>query len=68
MEEASDLGLSHMKTRLGGLGGVITVDTKGAWSARFSSNQMAWAAACDQTLHWGIYKGEHFTEALGHTV
>ncbi|CAL9688289.1 unnamed protein product [Knipowitschia caucasica] len=64
VEEASDLGLSHMRSRVSGLGGVVTVDTKGAWSARFSSNQMAWAAACDQTLHWGIYKGEEFTEKI----
>ncbi|XP_072292931.1 isoaspartyl peptidase/L-asparaginase [Eucyclogobius newberryi] len=68
VEEASDLGLSHMKTRVAGLGGVITVDTKGVWTARFSSNQMAWAAACDQTLHWGLYKGEHFTEAIVQTI
>lgn len=68
VEEASDLGLSHMKSRVAGLGGVITVDTKGKWSASFSSNQMAWAAACDQTLHWGVYKGEHFTEPIVETL
>ncbi|XP_033835461.1 isoaspartyl peptidase/L-asparaginase [Periophthalmus magnuspinnatus] len=68
VEEASDLGLSHMRSRVKGLGGVVTVDAKGEWSARFSSNQMAWAAACDQTLHWGLYKGEHFTEAIVQTL
>ncbi|XP_041866763.1 isoaspartyl peptidase/L-asparaginase [Melanotaenia boesemani] len=63
-EAASDLGLAYMKSRVGGLGGVITVDPQGHWAARFSSLQMAWAAAQKDTLHYGLYAGEHFTQSI----
>lgn len=63
-EAASDLGLTYMKSRLEGLGGVVTVDAQGHWAARFSSNQMAWAAAQKDTLHYGLYTGEHFTQSI----
>ncbi|XP_048126281.1 isoaspartyl peptidase/L-asparaginase isoform X1 [Alosa alosa] len=62
-EEASDLGLAYMKERVQGLGGVVTVDPKGNWAARFSSLQMAWAAVQNEQLHYGLYIGEHFTES-----
>lgn len=62
-EEASDLGLAYMKERVQGLGGVVTVDPKGNWAARFSSLQMAWAAVQGEQLHYGLYVGEHFTES-----
>lgn len=62
-EEASDLGLAYMKERVQGLGGVVTVDPKGVWAARFSSLQMAWAAVQSEQLHYGLYVGEHFTES-----
>ncbi|KAL2083467.1 hypothetical protein ACEWY4_021240 [Coilia grayii] len=62
-EEASDLGLAYMKKRVQGLGGVVTVDPKGAWAARFSSLQMAWVAVQDEQLHYGLHAGEHFTES-----
>lgn len=64
VEAASDLGLAHMKSRVGGLGGVVTVDPQGHWAARFSSLQMAWAAAQSDTLHYGLYSGEHFTQSI----
>ncbi|KAM4591318.1 isoaspartyl peptidase/L-asparaginase isoform 2-T3 [Odontesthes bonariensis] len=63
-EAASDLGLAYMKSRVGGLGGVVTVDPKGNWAARFSSLQMAWAAAQKDTLHHGLYTGEHFKQSI----
>lgn len=63
-EAASDLGLANMKSRVGGLGGVVTVDPQGNWAARFSSRQMAWAAAQKDTLHYGLYLGEHFTQII----
>ncbi|KAM4599626.1 isoaspartyl peptidase/L-asparaginase isoform 1-T1 [Fundulus diaphanus] len=63
-EAASDLGLVHMKSRVRGLGGVVTVDPQGNWAARFSSQQMAWAAAQKDVLHYGLYTGEHFTQII----
>ncbi|KAM6923226.1 isoaspartyl peptidase/L-asparaginase isoform 1-T1 [Lycodopsis pacificus] len=63
VEAASDLGLAYMKSRVGGLGGVVTVDPQGHWAARFSSRQMAWAAAQKDTVHYGLDSGEHFTQS-----
>ena len=63
-EAASDLGLAYMKSRVGGLGGVVTVDPQGHWAARFSSLQMSWAAAQKDTLHYGLNAGEHFTQSI----
>lgn len=64
VEEASDMGLAYMKSRVDGLGGVVTVGTQGNWAARFSSLQMAWAAAQKDSLHYGLYAGEHFTQSI----
>lgn len=58
------MGLAYMKSRVGGLGGVVTVDPQGHWAARFSSLQMAWAAAQRDTLHYGLYAGEHVTQSI----
>ncbi|XP_060897010.1 isoaspartyl peptidase/L-asparaginase-like [Labrus mixtus] len=63
-EAASDSALAYMKSRVDGLGGVVTVDPQGNWAARFSSWQMAWAAAQKDTLHYGLYTGEHFTQSI----
>ncbi|XP_076017052.1 isoaspartyl peptidase/L-asparaginase isoform X2 [Genypterus blacodes] len=64
VEAASDLALAYMKTRVQGLGGVVTVDPHGHWAARFSSNQMVWAAAQTDTLHYGVQTGEHVTQSI----
>uniref|UniRef100_UPI003AACDF86 isoaspartyl peptidase/L-asparaginase-like n=1 Tax=Centroberyx gerrardi TaxID=166262 RepID=UPI003AACDF86 len=63
-EVASDLGLATMKSRVGGLGGVVTVDPQGRWAACISGQQMSWAAAQKDTLHHGLYTGEHFTQSI----
>lgn len=63
-EEASDLALAYMKERVEGLGGVVVVDPKGTWAARFSSLQMSWAAAQQGELHFGLYLGEDFVEPV----
>ncbi|KAI2657846.1 Isoaspartyl peptidase/L-asparaginase [Labeo rohita] len=63
-EEASDLALTYMKERVDGLGGVVVVDSKGNYAARFSSKQMSWAAAQQGELHYGLYRGEHFVEPV----
>ncbi|XP_068583225.1 isoaspartyl peptidase/L-asparaginase [Cebidichthys violaceus] len=64
VEAASDSGLAYMKSRVGGLGGVVSVDPRGHWAARFSSLQMAWAAAQKDTVHYGLHTGEHFTQSI----
>ncbi|XP_062850868.1 isoaspartyl peptidase/L-asparaginase [Trichomycterus rosablanca] len=63
-EEASDMALTYMKERVHGLAGVVVVDPKGAWAARFSSKQMSWAAAQQGQLHYGLYHGEDLTEPV----
>ncbi|XP_056904351.1 LOW QUALITY PROTEIN: isoaspartyl peptidase/L-asparaginase [Takifugu flavidus] len=63
-EAASDSALAYMKSRVEGLGGVVTVDPQGHWAARFSSTQMCWAAAQEDVLHYGVYAGEHLTENI----
>ncbi|XP_055027303.2 isoaspartyl peptidase/L-asparaginase [Misgurnus anguillicaudatus] len=63
-QEASDLALSYMKERVNGLGGVVVVDPKGTWAARFNSFQMAWAAAQQDQLHYGLYHGEDLIEPV----
>ncbi|XP_029377411.1 isoaspartyl peptidase/L-asparaginase [Echeneis naucrates] len=64
VEAASDLGLAYMRSRVHGLGGVVTVDPRGHWAVRFSSRQMSWAAAQKDTLHYGLYTGEHYTQSI----
>ncbi|KAM9477905.1 isoaspartyl peptidase/L-asparaginase isoform 1-T2 [Clarias gariepinus] len=63
-EEASDLSLDYMLKRVSGLGGVVVVDPKGTWAARFSSQQMSWAAAQQEQLHYGVFHGEDFIEPI----
>ncbi|XP_060100601.1 LOW QUALITY PROTEIN: isoaspartyl peptidase/L-asparaginase-like [Heteronotia binoei] len=57
-EAAADIALDYMKTRVGGLGGVIVLSRSGDWAARFSTKEMAWAAVKDDLLHCGIHPGE----------
>ncbi|KAL4625046.1 isoaspartyl peptidase/L-asparaginase-like [Arapaima gigas] len=63
-KEAADLGLAYMLDRVQGLGGVVVVDPKGNWAARFNSLQMAWAAAQGDEVHYGLYAGERFTQDI----
>ncbi|XP_063772859.1 isoaspartyl peptidase/L-asparaginase [Pseudophryne corroboree] len=60
-EEAADAGLSYMKTRVDGYGGVIVVNNTGEWAAKFSTEQMSWAAIKDGQLQFGLYTGENNT-------
>ncbi|XP_072264609.1 isoaspartyl peptidase/L-asparaginase isoform X2 [Pyxicephalus adspersus] len=59
VEEAADAGLNYMKTRVDDSGGVIVVNSAGEWTAKFSTNQMSWAAIKDDNLNCGIYLGEN---------
>ncbi|XP_008061215.1 isoaspartyl peptidase/L-asparaginase isoform X2 [Carlito syrichta] len=54
LEEAADLSLGYMKSRLKGLGGLILINKTGDWVARWTSASMPWAAAKDGKLHSGI--------------
>ncbi|XP_006899931.1 PREDICTED: isoaspartyl peptidase/L-asparaginase [Elephantulus edwardii] len=58
LEEAANLSLGYMKSRLKGLGGVILVDKTGDWAVKWTSTSMPWAAAKDGKLHSGIDVGE----------
>lgn len=63
-EMAADTALDYMKTRVGGLGGVIVVSNSGEWAARFSTKEMSWATVKDDELHYGIYAGERHTKSV----
>ncbi|CAH2248887.1 isoaspartyl peptidase L-asparaginase [Pelobates cultripes] len=63
-EEASDTALDYMKTRVNSIGGVIVVNHKGEWAAKFSTKQMSWAVVQDDQLQCGIEqaKGETLSD------
>ncbi|OXB62633.1 hypothetical protein ASZ78_016928 [Callipepla squamata] len=67
-EMAADTALEYMKTRVGGLGGVIVVSSSGEWAARFSTKQMSWATVKDDELHYGIYAGERHTKSVAEAL
>lgn len=54
LEEAADMSLGYMKSKLKGLGGVILVSKAGDWAVKWTSASMPWAAAKDCQLHSGI--------------
>lgn len=58
LEEAADVSLGYMKSKLKGLGGVIVVSKAGDWAVKWTSAAMPWAAAKDGKLHSGIDLGE----------
>ncbi|XP_037694329.1 isoaspartyl peptidase/L-asparaginase [Choloepus didactylus] len=64
LEEAADLSLGYMKSRLKGLGGVILVSKTGDWAVKWTSASMPWAAAKDGKLHSGIDVDETTTTNL----
>ncbi|XP_039327430.1 isoaspartyl peptidase/L-asparaginase isoform X2 [Saimiri boliviensis] len=58
VEEAADLSLGYMKSRVKGLGGLILVSKTGDWVAKWTTTSMPWAAAKDGKLQFGIDPGE----------
>lgn len=54
LDEAAELSLGYMKSKLKGLGGVIMVDKAGNWAVKWTSESMPWATAKDGKLHTGI--------------
>nr|XP_020641521.1 isoaspartyl peptidase/L-asparaginase isoform X2 [Pogona vitticeps] len=63
-EDAADAALDCMKTRVGGLGGIIVISNSGDWAARFSTKQMSWATVKDDQVQCGIYVGEKHTQSV----
>ncbi|XP_046507181.1 isoaspartyl peptidase/L-asparaginase, partial [Equus quagga] len=55
LEEAADISLGYMKSKLKGLGGIILVSKAGDWAVKWTSASMPWAAVKDGKLHSGIY-------------
>ncbi|MBZ3875598.1 Isoaspartyl peptidase/L-asparaginase [Sciurus carolinensis] len=58
MEEAADLLLGYMKSKLKGLGDLILISKTGDWVAKWTSTSMPWAATKDGKLHADIDLGE----------
>ncbi|XP_036151719.1 isoaspartyl peptidase/L-asparaginase isoform X1 [Myotis myotis] len=54
LEEAAEVSLGYMKSKLKGLGGVILVNKAGDWTVKWTSESMPWAAAQAGKLHCGI--------------
>ncbi|XP_069462290.1 isoaspartyl peptidase/L-asparaginase-like [Ambystoma mexicanum] len=63
-KEAADAGLSYMKNRVHGHGGVIVISKSGDWAARFTTQRMAWAAVKEGLLHYGLNPGEDLLEDI----
>ncbi|XP_015229976.1 PREDICTED: isoaspartyl peptidase/L-asparaginase-like [Cyprinodon variegatus] len=64
VEDASQLSLQHMGDRVQGAGGAIVVSPSGQWAAAFTTKRMAWAAAEDDVLWFGIDPKEKLKEKL----
>uniref|UniRef100_A0A2K6GZV3 Isoaspartyl peptidase/L-asparaginase n=1 Tax=Propithecus coquereli TaxID=379532 RepID=A0A2K6GZV3_PROCO len=64
LEEAAELSLGYMKSRLKGLGGLILISKTGDWVVKWTSASMPWAAAKDDKLHSGIDVDETTTTDL----
>ncbi|XP_036273118.1 isoaspartyl peptidase/L-asparaginase [Pipistrellus kuhlii] len=54
LEEAAEVSLNYMKSKVKGLGGVILVNKAGQWAVKWTSESMPWAAAQAGKLHCGI--------------
>ncbi|XP_037549675.1 isoaspartyl peptidase/L-asparaginase [Nematolebias whitei] len=58
LAEASQLSLQHMGDRVRGVGGAVVVSPSGKWAATFTSQRMAWAAAEQDVLWFGLNPNE----------
>ena len=56
--------MNYMKKKVGGYVGVVTVSHKGDIGIYFNSQGMAWAVGRDNTLSWGIVKGDEYSEIM----
>ncbi|XP_004874417.1 isoaspartyl peptidase/L-asparaginase isoform X2 [Heterocephalus glaber] len=58
VEEAAELALGYMKSKLKALGGLILVSRTGHWVAKWTSASMPWAAVKGGKVHAGIDLGD----------
>ncbi|XP_035315917.1 isoaspartyl peptidase/L-asparaginase isoform X1 [Cricetulus griseus] len=68
VDEAAELALNYMKSKLKGLGGLILVNKTGDWVAKWTSTSMPWAAVKNGKLQAGIDLCETRTSDLNFTV
>lgn len=64
VDEAAELSLDYMKSKLKGLGGLILVSKTGDWVAKWTSASMPWAAVKNGKLQAGIDVCETNTKDL----
>ncbi|GCB76174.1 hypothetical protein scyTo_0015444 [Scyliorhinus torazame] len=62
--EAADTGLKCLWTRLQNTAGVIVVNNAGDWAAKFTTDNMPWAAVAGGKLYYGIALGEVRTSPI----
>jgi beta-aspartyl-peptidase (threonine type) len=63
-QSAVEAAIEQLETRLGGIGGCVAVNGKGEVGVHFNSNGMAWSLIKDNTIRYGLYKGEDNTKSL----
>lgn len=64
IQTASDTVNQKMKDRFSGDGGTIAIDKNGNVGISFTSNRMAWAYQKDNTVYYGINKGDYYEEKV----
>ena len=63
-QEAVTEALELMRRKVGGEGGVISVDKFGQLGIQWNSEVMGWAWGRGDFLHYGIERGDDFVEEL----
>ncbi|XP_041044402.1 isoaspartyl peptidase/L-asparaginase [Carcharodon carcharias] len=62
--EAAETSLQCLWTRLQSHAGVIVIDNAGEWTAKFTTENMPWAAVTGGKVYYGIALGEIRTSAI----
>ena len=64
VQDAVERSLRYMGERVQGAGGAIAVSPSGRWAATFTTERMAWAAAEQGALWYGLNPQEKFQDKL----
>jgi L-asparaginase / beta-aspartyl-peptidase len=64
VQTASENSCKKMLVDLKGTGGVVGLDNKANVAIAFTSQRMAWAYQKEKILHFGIKKGDKFTQQI----